>query len=97
MVEWLAAEYHMPLGVAIWEVPLTLPMVLLPIRNERMGGTNGPNYVDMASMDAKNKARAFLETHFEIVAKPVTETGWMLGGNTTLKIKWPESFHTHSH
>lgn len=61
-------------------------MVLLPIRNERMGGSGGPSYVAKASMDARLRALNFLKQHFEIVSKPVTETGWMLGGETTLKI-----------
>ena len=61
-------------------------MVLLPIRNERIGGSGGPSYVAKASMAARVRALNFLKTHFEIVPKPVTETGWMLGGETTLKI-----------
>ena len=55
---------------------------MLPVRNERIGGDGGPSYANRASMDARNKARAFLEQHFSIVSKPVTETGWQLGSKT---------------
>lgn len=61
-------------------------MVMMPVRNERHGGTTGPSYVVAASLAAKNKARAFLETHFEIVAASPAEVGWQLGANTQLKI-----------
>ena len=39
-----------------------------------------------AAMTARNKAKRFLAEHFTIVAKPVQETGWLLGGDTVLKI-----------
>lgn len=58
----------------------------MPVRNERHGGSTGPNYTTKASLAARNKARAFLESHFEIVPKPVQETGWQLGAESTLKI-----------
>jgi len=51
----------------------------MPIRNERHGGKSGPSYTTRASMAARNKARAFLESHFRIVKKPIQETGWKLG------------------
>lgn len=84
-MEWLAAEYSIPFPKAVWEIPLTLAMVMLPIRNERLGGSGGPGYVVRASLAAKNRARAFLEKHFQIVPKPPSETGWHLGENTYLK------------
>ncbi len=84
-MEWLAAEYGIPFADAIWNTPLALAMVLLPIRNERLGGSGGPSYIIRASLNAKNKARAFMEKHFSIVAKPPAETGWHLGTHTFLK------------
>jgi len=51
----------------------------MPVRNERMGGKGGPSYTTRASTAARNRARAFLETHFTIVPKPVHITGWKLG------------------
>lgn len=54
----------------------------MPVRNERMGGDGGPSFANRASMDARNRARKFLEQHFTIVPKPVTETGWKLGTAT---------------
>lgn len=51
----------------------------MPIRNERHGGKSGPSYAARASAAARNKARAFLESHFTIVPKPVHITGWQLG------------------
>lgn len=63
-----------------------IPLVLLPVRNERNGGSAGPSYTTKASLAARNKARVFLEEHFNIVPKPVHETGWKLGAETTLKI-----------
>lgn len=59
---------------------------MLPVRNERHGGSGGPSYVTRASIAARNKARRFLEENFSIVNKRVEETGWMLGGETQLKI-----------
>lgn len=56
-----------------------MPLVLLPVRNQRHGGDSGPSYADRASIAARNKARAFLETHFEITNQPLAETGWQLG------------------
>lgn len=41
-------------------------MILLPIRNERMGGGSGPSYTTTASLKARNKARAWLEENFTI-------------------------------
>lgn len=61
-------------------------MILLPVRNERHGGKSGPGYVQHASMKARNKALKYMEENFTIVEKPVTETGWKLGGERTLKI-----------
>lgn len=69
----------MTLAEAIWETALVIPMILMPIRNERLGGKAGPSYANRASMEAKNQARAFLETHFQIVPKPAHLTGWQLG------------------
>jgi hypothetical protein len=63
-----------------------IPLILLPVRNERLGGSGGPSYAIKASITARNKARRFLETHFQLVDKPATETGWKLGQNTFLKI-----------
>ena len=59
---------------------------MLPARNERHGGSGGPSYVIKASIAARNKARRFLAENFQIVKKPVHETGWLLGGENTLKI-----------
>lgn len=69
----------MTLAEAIWETALTIPLVLMPVRNERMGGSSGPSYTTRASTTARNRARAFLEQHFTIVTKPVAATGWKLG------------------
>lgn len=63
-----------------------IPLVLLPVRNERHGGSAGPSYTQRASMDARNKALAFLTTHFEIVKRPLAEIGWQLGGDTQLTL-----------
>lgn len=78
----MMAEYGTPIDAAIWETPLIVPMILLPARNERHGGESGPSYATRARMDAANRARAFLEQHFQIVPKPVAETGWQLGTAT---------------
>lgn len=59
---------------------------MLPVRNERHGGSGGPSYTVRASMAARNKARKFLEQNFKIVKKPVSETGWLLGGQNTLQL-----------
>jgi hypothetical protein len=59
---------------------------MLPVRNERLGGSGGPDYVTRATMAARNKAKRFLGENFTIVNKPVQETGWLLGGETVLKI-----------
>ena len=56
-----------------------MAIVLLPVRNEREGGSSGPSYATRASMAARNKARAWLQDNFTIVPKPPTETGWQLG------------------
>lgn len=74
------------LEVAVWNTSLLVPLVLMPVRNERLGGGGGPSYVTRAGNAASAKAREFLEAHFEIVDKPPTETGWQLGENTTLKL-----------
>ena len=85
-MEWLAAEYHITIAAAVWETPLEIALILLPVRNQRLGGSSGPSYATQASCRARNKAAKFLSDHFEIVSKPVTETGWKLGANTYLKI-----------
>ena len=77
----------MPVATAIWRTPLAVALVLLPVRNERLGGSaGGPDYTTQASIAAKNRAVHFLETHFEIVDTPLHEIGWQLGANTQLKI-----------
>ena len=44
-----------------------MAMILLPIRNERLGGSaSGPSYTTAASLKARNKARAWLEENFTI-------------------------------
>lgn len=78
-MEWLAAEYGIPFSEAVWSLPVVLSIAMMPVRNERRGGSGGPNYVARASMSARNAARRFLETNFEIVPAPVAETGWLLG------------------
>jgi hypothetical protein len=85
-VEWLAAEYHISFADAIWETPLAIALVIMPIRNERLFNTSGPSYIVRASLAAKNKAHAFLAEHFTIVPKPPSETGWKLGTHTYLQI-----------
>jgi hypothetical protein len=84
-VEWLAAEYNITFAQAIWEIPLVLPLVMMPVRNERLGGSGGPSYIIRASLAAKNKAHAFLTEHFTIVPKSPAETGWKLGTHTYLQ------------
>lgn len=77
----------MPIATAIWRTPLAVALVLLPVRNERHGGSSGgPDYTTKASLNAKNRARDFLESHFQIVPKSPAEIGWVLGANTHLKI-----------
>lgn len=51
----------------------------MPARNQRSGGDGGPSYANRASMDARNRTRKFLQEHFTITTKPVSETGWQLG------------------
>lgn len=77
----------MTISAAIWATPLAVAMVLLPVRNERLGGSSGgADYALKAGLDAKNRAKDFLETHFEIVPESPEEIGWQLGSNTYLKI-----------
>lgn len=78
----MSAEYGVSLADAIWRTSLVIPLVLLPVRNQRLGGDGGPSYANRASMDARNRARRFLEAHYTIVPKPVHETGWQLGTAT---------------
>lgn len=85
-MEWLAAEYSIPFSQAIWETPLALALVMLPIRNERHGASGGPSYILRASLAAKNKAYEFLQANFTLVPKSPSEIGWRLGANTHLKI-----------
>jgi hypothetical protein len=85
-VEWLAAEYGISFSEAVWTTPLVIALVMMPVRNERHGGTSGPSYVTRAGNTASSKATRFLETHFRIVPKSVEETGWKLGENTILRI-----------
>ncbi len=63
---------------AVWETPKALALILLPARNERNGGKTGPSYATNAAIDARNRCRAWLETHFTITDKPLAETGWQL-------------------
>jgi hypothetical protein len=41
-------------------------MVLLPVRNERLGGSAGPGYTQDASIKARNACRAWLEQNYRI-------------------------------
>lgn len=43
-----------------------MALILLPIRNERLGGTAGPSYTTTASIKARNRCRAWLEETFTI-------------------------------
>ncbi|MEI6606028.1 MAG: hypothetical protein WCP35_12005 [Verrucomicrobiota bacterium] len=43
-----------------------------------MGGGGGPSYVTQASIAAKNRAKAWLETSFTITPGPPVN-GWVLG------------------
>jgi hypothetical protein len=72
------AEYRLSFDAAVWDFPLLLAVVMLPVRNERQGGKSGPSYATNAAIDARNQARIWLETHFRIVQKPLAETGWVL-------------------
>lgn len=85
-MEWLAAEYKITFAQAVWEIPLVLPLVMMPVRNERLGASGGPSYILRASLAAKNKAYEFLQAHFTLVPKSPSEIGWRLGANTHLKI-----------
>lgn len=76
----------MPFETAVWETSLALALVLLPVRNERHGGSAGPDYVTRAANAASNRARRYLEQHFQIVPKSPEQTGWQLGAGTTLKL-----------
>lgn len=63
----------------MWATPLAIAMILLPVRNERMGGGSGPSYVTNASLQARNRARTWLTENYHIVPDPPDITGWVLG------------------
>lgn len=63
---------------AVWDTPLAIPLIMLPARNERHGGKTGPSYATNAAIDARNRCRQWLETHFEITDRPLHEVGWQL-------------------
>lgn len=77
-IEWMCAEYGIRLSEGIWDTSLVIPLLLLPVRNQRHGGESGPSYADRASMKARNQIRGWLEENFSIVPKPLSETGWVL-------------------
>lgn len=74
----MAAEYRLSFAAAVWSTPLSLALVLLPVRNERHGGTTGPAYTTDANIKARNRCRAWLEANFTIVPDPPAITGWKL-------------------
>ena len=78
-VEWLAHEYRIPFPEAVWEFPLILAILMLPVRNERNGGETGPSYATTAAINARNKAREWLKQNYDLTEKPLSETGWVLG------------------
>lgn len=60
-------EYHLTLSDAM-EFPLEAYLALLPALVARHGGkANGPDYVDQASIAAREKAWAFLRANFRIL------------------------------
>lgn len=63
-----------------------IAIVLLPVRNERLGGSGGPDYVTRAANSASARAKEFLHTHFTIVDRPPSEVGWLLGADTQLTL-----------
>lgn len=78
-MEWLAAEYGVSFEAAVWEVPLALALVLLPIRNERKHGVTHATHPERASMRARNKARAWLERNYSIMpGTSVEDIPWKL-------------------
>jgi hypothetical protein len=72
------AEYRLSFDAAVWDFPLLLAVVMLPVRNERQGGKSGPSYATNANIDARNRARAWLEARFLITDKSPAEIGWIL-------------------
>jgi len=77
-VEWIVAEYSYKFDAAVWDFPLVLAIIMLPVRNERNGGSTGPSYSTNAAIDARNRCRAWLEQHYTITNKPLIEVGWQL-------------------
>lgn len=72
------AEYHLSLVEAVWEFPLSVALVFLPIRNERQGAeSSAPNYAQEAAVQARSKARSFLKENFTLVNDPTLP--WQLG------------------
>ena len=78
-VEWIVAEYGYTFEKAVWDFPMILAVIMLPVRNERNGGDTGPSYAVNAAIDARNRCREWLETHYTLTNKPITEVGWVLG------------------
>lgn len=72
------AEYNQTLYQALWEFPIAVAIIFMPIAIQRSGGdVKGPNYTQDASINARNRARAFLEEHYTIVDDPTLP--WQLG------------------
>lgn len=72
------AEYRLSFDAAVWDFPLVLAVLMLPVRNERQGGKSGPSYATNAAIDARNRARIWLEANFQISPKPLAEIGRVL-------------------
>jgi len=67
ILDAMIAEYHMTLAAAM-EFPLEAYLALVPALVSRHGGrSNGPDYVDLAAINAREKAWAFLRRHFHIL------------------------------
>lgn len=80
IVEWLMAEYQVPLVDAVWTFPLAAAVALLPLRNQRTTGNSaGPATPQQAAIAARNRARVWLQQEFQIVDASPEAVGWKLG------------------
>lgn len=78
-VEWLMATYGISYKKAIWRFPRLLTHLLMPVFAQRQGATGGLSFAERASIKARQSATAWLELHYNIIDKPLAETGWQLG------------------
>lgn len=73
------ATYRVSFKKAMWKFPRLMTFLLMPVYAQRQGANAQISFADRASIRARQEARRWIETYFEITDEPIETIGWQLG------------------